>query len=103
MLNPVKGFDEDACEYQKQAGTEPADNLGVNWMMVPMASDLPVGINPQTTDDAGNCADHQHEVRQAEIHAVHLLCSLVKIIDAGWVLCVSLKNEGKKKDSECCL
>lgn len=51
LLNPVKGFDEDACEYQKQAGTEPADNLGINRVMVPMASNLPVGVDPQTADD----------------------------------------------------
>jgi len=62
LLNPVKGFDEDACEYQKQAGTEPTDNLGINRVMVVVPPNLPVGINPQTTDDASKRADNQHEV-----------------------------------------
>jgi len=101
LLNPVKGFDEDAREYQKQAGTEPANNLAVNGMAVAVAADLPVGVNPQTAYDTCKGTYHQHKVGQAEIYAVHLLRGLVKIINAGRVLREGLKSESKKKDGGC--
>ena len=70
MLNPVKGFDEDACEYQKQAGTKPADDLAVDGVTMAVAADLPICVNPQTADDACYCADNQHEIGKAEVHTM---------------------------------
>lgn len=61
-LNPVKGFDEDACEYEEQAGAKPADNLAVNGVTMAVPADLPVGINPQPADNSRYGTNDQHEV-----------------------------------------
>lgn len=62
MLNPVKDLNENACQDKEETGKEPSDHLAVNRMVVPVATDLPVGINAQAAKDAGYGADDKHQI-----------------------------------------
>ncbi len=64
---------------------------------------LPVGVDPEATEDPADRPDHQHQIGKAEIPAVHFPASLVEFVDAGWLLAGAAKRIGKKKGNQGCL